>query len=71
MASAYSRAELEESLRAVASLSRKLEKSKATLEAKAAIKPSSSQQTLLDRRIATLQVSESLIQDALDEASQR
>ena len=44
----------------------KLSKSKVTMEAKGSIKPGSSQQTLMDRRIAALKVAESLIQEALE-----
>lgn len=57
----YTKAELEEAQRATASMLHKLSKSKETMEAKGSIKPGSSQQTLMDRRIKALQISLELI----------
>ncbi len=66
VAARYSKVELDEALRAVDSLLYKLVTSKQTMEAKGSIRPGSSQQTLIDRRIAALRLSIDLIQEALD-----
>lgn len=66
MAGQFTRAELEQALAAVASMLHKLSKSKVTMEAKGSIRPGSSQQTLMDRRIAALKVAEALIQEAME-----
>ncbi|MCL2423071.1 MAG: hypothetical protein FWD11_04120 [Micrococcales bacterium] len=58
--------DLDQALRAVESMLHKLVKSKQTLETKGSIRPGSSQQTLIDRRIAALRISQSLIRTELD-----
>jgi len=60
----YTLEQLQQALDAVTSMTSKLIKSKATLEAKGSIRPGLSQQTLIDRRIAALTLAADLIQQA-------
>ena len=57
--------DLEKALDAVASMLHKLVKSKDTMEAKGSIRAGSSQQTLIDRRIAALKICQRLIRREL------
>jgi hypothetical protein len=66
VASQFSRTELEQAQHAIASMLHKLSKSQQTMEAKGSIKPGSSQQTLMGRRVAALKVADALIQEALE-----
>jgi len=63
MAGQFSEDELGDALHAVESMLSKLEKTKLTMEAKDTFRPGSSQQTLMDRRIAALKISAHLIRD--------
>jgi len=63
MASQYSDDELGDALHAVESMLSRLEQSKLNMEAKDTFRPGSSQQTLVDRRIAALKISAHLIRD--------
>ena len=58
--------DLEKALDAVTSMLHKLVKSKDTMEAKGSIRAGSSQQRLIDRRIAALEICQKLIQRDLD-----
>ncbi|MCL2653142.1 MAG: hypothetical protein FWD63_05070 [Propionibacteriaceae bacterium] len=60
----HTAAQFNEASDAIASMLSKLAKSKQTLEAKGSIRPGSSQQTLIDRRIAALTLAADLIQQA-------
>jgi len=66
MADEHTAEQLVQALDAVTSMLGKLVKSKATLEAKGSIRPGSAQQTLIDRRIAALRLSQTLIKHEMD-----
>jgi len=66
MADEHTAEQLVQALDAVTSMLSKLVKSKATLEAKGSIRPGSAQQTLIDRRIAALRLSQTLIRREMD-----